>query len=127
MQTNNGTTRNESTNIKMYRTTEIERGSTRSHPMENSLWKRLRTCRKTDCRMNEQKYSCACCLYWCETCYLTLREDSRLNMFKNKVPRKIFGPKGEVTGDWRTLPNEELNGSYPSPRIIRVMKSGRIR
>jgi hypothetical protein len=29
---------------------EIERGSTRSHPMENSLWKRLRTCRKTDYR-----------------------------------------------------------------------------
>jgi hypothetical protein len=32
---------------------EIERGSTRSHTVENSLWKRLRTCRKTDCRMNE--------------------------------------------------------------------------
>jgi hypothetical protein len=31
---------------------EIERGSTRSHPVENSLWKRLRTCRKTDYRMN---------------------------------------------------------------------------
>jgi hypothetical protein len=25
---------------------------TRSHPVENSLWKRLRTCRKTDYRMN---------------------------------------------------------------------------
>jgi hypothetical protein len=32
---------------------EIERGSTRSHPAENSLWKRLRTCRKTGYRMNE--------------------------------------------------------------------------
>jgi hypothetical protein len=32
---------------------EIERGSTRLHPVENSLWKRLRTCRKTDYRMNE--------------------------------------------------------------------------
>jgi hypothetical protein len=32
---------------------EIERGSTRSHSVENSLWKRLRTCRKTDYRMNE--------------------------------------------------------------------------
>jgi hypothetical protein len=30
---------------------EIERGSTRSHLVENSLWKRLWTCRKTDCRM----------------------------------------------------------------------------
>jgi hypothetical protein len=33
---------------------EIERGSTRSHPVENSLWKRLRTCCKTDYRMNEE-------------------------------------------------------------------------
>jgi hypothetical protein len=32
---------------------EIKRGSTRSHCVENSLWKRLRTCRKTDYRMNE--------------------------------------------------------------------------
>jgi hypothetical protein len=32
---------------------EIERGSTRSHPVEISLWKRLQTCRKTDYRMNE--------------------------------------------------------------------------
>jgi hypothetical protein len=36
---------------------EIERGSTRSHSMENSLWKRLQTCRKTDYGMNEN-YSC---------------------------------------------------------------------
>jgi hypothetical protein len=27
----------------------IEKGSTRSHPVENSLWKRLWTCRKADC------------------------------------------------------------------------------
>jgi hypothetical protein len=32
---------------------ETKRGSTRSHPVENSLWKRLRTCRKTDYTMNE--------------------------------------------------------------------------
>jgi hypothetical protein len=32
---------------------EIERGRTRSHPVENSLWKRLRTSHKTDYRMNE--------------------------------------------------------------------------
>jgi hypothetical protein len=25
------------------------RGSTKSHPLNNSLWKRLRTCRKTHC------------------------------------------------------------------------------
>jgi hypothetical protein len=32
---------------------EIERGSTRSHYLENLLWKRLWTCRKTDHDMNE--------------------------------------------------------------------------
>jgi hypothetical protein len=43
----------------------IERGSTRSHPVENSLWKRLRTCRKTDCRMNEwmNRYNLSVNLY----------------------------------------------------------------
>jgi ribonuclease HI len=30
-------------------TTELERGSTRSHCVENSLWEMLWTCRKTDC------------------------------------------------------------------------------
>jgi hypothetical protein len=30
-----------------------KRGSTRSHSVENSLWKRIWTCRKTDYRMNE--------------------------------------------------------------------------
>jgi hypothetical protein len=37
--------------LKKKKILDIERGRTRSHPMENSLWKRLRTCRKTDCRM----------------------------------------------------------------------------
>jgi hypothetical protein len=37
---------------------EIERGSTRSHPVEKSLWKRLRTCRKTEYRMNEDQCEC---------------------------------------------------------------------
>jgi hypothetical protein len=32
---------------------EIERGSTRSHYVESSLWKRLCTCRETDCGMSE--------------------------------------------------------------------------
>ena len=32
---------------------EIETGNTRSHSVENSLWKRLWTCRKADYRMNE--------------------------------------------------------------------------
>jgi hypothetical protein len=33
----------------------------------------------------------------------TVREEHRLRVFKNKVPRKIFGSRGEVTRDWRKL------------------------
>jgi len=35
--------------------TGIQRGSTRSHSMENWLWKRLWTCRETGCRVNERR------------------------------------------------------------------------
>jgi hypothetical protein len=42
--------------------------------------------------------------------------------------RRIFGPKrDEVTGGWRKLHNEELHSLYPSPSIIRVIKSRRMR
>ena len=40
-------------------------------------------------------------LYGCETWSLTLREERRLRVFKNRVLRSIFGPRGdEVTGEW---------------------------
>jgi hypothetical protein len=40
------------------------------------------------------------------------------------VLRRIFGPKGdEVTGKWRKLHNEELNGLYSLPNLVRVIKS----
>jgi len=67
-------------------------------------------------------------LYECETWSLTLREERKLRVFENMVLRRIFGPRrDEVTGDWRRLHNKELNYLYPSPNIVRVIKSRRIR
>jgi hypothetical protein len=49
-------------------------------------------------------------------------------VFENRVLRRIFGPKrDEVTGDWRRLHNEELNGLYSSTNIIRMIKSRRMK
>ncbi|KAJ4439112.1 hypothetical protein ANN_15069 [Periplaneta americana] len=67
-------------------------------------------------------------VYGCETWTLTLREEQRLRVFENKVLRKIFGAKrDEVTGEWRKLHNAELHALYPSPDIIRNIKSRRLR
>jgi hypothetical protein len=42
---------------------------------------------------------------------LILKEELRLRVFESMVLRRIFGPKrDEVTGEWRKLHNEELNG-----------------
>ena len=41
---------------------------------------------------------------------------------------RIFrSKKDEVTSEWRKLHDEELHDLYPSPNIIRVIKSGRMR
>jgi hypothetical protein len=67
-------------------------------------------------------------LYGCETLSLILREERRLRVFKNRVLRRIFGPKrDEVTGGWRTLHKEELRDLYSSPSIIGIMKTRRMR
>jgi hypothetical protein len=47
---------------------------------------------------------------------------------KNRVLRRIFGPKrDEVTGEWRKLHNEELHNLFSSPDIIRQIKSRRMK
>ena len=57
-----------------------------------------------------------------------MREARRLRVFENRVLRRIFGPKrDEVTGEWRTLHNEELNDLYCSSNIVRVIKSSRMK
>jgi hypothetical protein len=49
-------------------------------------------------------------------------------VLENRVFRRIFGPKrDEVTGGWRKLHNEELHNMYPSPGIIKIIKSRRMR
>jgi hypothetical protein len=56
-----------------------------------------------------------------------LKEERRLRVFENRVLRRIFGPKrAEVTGEWRKLHNEELNGPYSLPKIVPVKKSRRL-
>jgi len=49
-------------------------------------------------------------------------------VFETRVLRRIFGSeRDEVTGEWRRLHNEELNDMYCSPKIVRVVKSRRMR
>jgi hypothetical protein len=55
-------------------------------------------------------------------------EERRQRVFENKVLKSIFGPKREkVAGEWTKLHNEELNGLYSLPNIVRVIKSRRMR
>jgi hypothetical protein len=63
-------------------------------------------------------------LYGCETWSLTLRDEHRLEVFENRVLRRIFRPKrAEVTGGWRKLHNEELRDWYSFPGIIRMIRA----
>jgi len=57
-----------------------------------------------------------------------LREERKLRVFENRVLRRIFGPRrDEVMGEWRRMHNKELNDLYPSPNIVWVIKSRRMR
>ena len=63
-------------------------------------------------------------LYGCETWSLTLREERRQRVSKNRALRRIFGTRrDDVTRDLRKLHNEELNDLYCSPNIFRVITS----
>jgi len=67
-------------------------------------------------------------MYGCETWSLTLREERRLRVFESRVLRGIFGPKkDDVTWECRKLHNRELSDLYSSLKIVRVMKSRRMR
>jgi len=64
----------------------------------------------------------------CKTWYLTLREECRLRAYENSVLRRIFWPKrDEVTGECRTLHNEELYDLYFSPNTFQLIKPRRMR
>jgi hypothetical protein len=56
-----------------------------------------------------------------------LREEHRLRVLENTVLRRISGPKREEDGSWRKLHNDELYSLYSSPKIVRAIKSRKIR
>jgi hypothetical protein len=60
--------------------------------------------------------------------YIKEETYTRLTLFENRVPRRIFGPKrDEVTGEWRKPHKEELHYLYFSPNIIIIIKSRRMK
>ena len=56
---------------------------------------------------------------------LTLREEHRLRMFKNRALRKIFDPKRDkVTGEWKRVHNKKIYDLYSSLNVKWVIKLG---
>jgi hypothetical protein len=50
-----------------------------------------------------------------------------LKVFENRILMRIFGPKRDANGEWRSLHYEDLHGLYSSPNIVRVIKYRRLR
>jgi len=48
-------------------------------------------------------------------------------IWEHSVEENIWTRRDEVTGEWKTLQNEELSDLYSSPNIVRVIKSRRMR
>jgi hypothetical protein len=65
-------------------------------------------------------------LYVRKTWPITWREEHKLRVFEN-IMLRIYGPKSEEDGSWRTLHNDELHSLCSSPNIVRVIKSRRMR
>jgi hypothetical protein len=55
------------------------------------------------------------------------REELKLRVFENKVQRIFRSKRYKVTQGWQKLHNEELLNLYPSPNVIRITKSRRMR
>jgi hypothetical protein len=52
---------------------------------------------------------------------------ARLRAFEDTVPRRILGKKwAQIIGSWKKL-HYEFRNLYPSPDIIRMIKSRRMR
>jgi hypothetical protein len=67
-------------------------------------------------------------VYGCEPWSLTLKEEHRLRVFKNRDLRRIFGHKrDDVMGEWRKLHSEDLHNLNSSTDIVRQIKSRRMR
>ena len=67
-------------------------------------------------------------LYGCETWSLTLREERRLRVFKNRVLRSVFGSKrDEIRGSGEKYIMRSLGFFIPYPILCGWLKSRRMR
>ena len=66
-------------------------------------------------------------LYGCEIWSLKLREECKLEIFENRILRRIFWSKSDVNAEWRRIHNEGLHNLYRSSIIFRVINSTRLR